>query len=263
MHCCAATCLANLLEHGCPVDDIVFETAIRLGQWESFLVLLDHGLPRRVPYFYKQMYHGNRIGTVQLRCFKHLLDRGCRIDPETLIWAASNGVVDFVRLLHSRGVPLWDRAWEIPDRSNISEDLSFDWLKHCLQERILPIPESRVYCTRIWKALRYGSCKGAPVTPLVEEMFAAERKALLLSFHVAPRLSEGEGQPKGNKVTWAVMGRVPPELVHALVHADLDIAEAFQQSLFRQPSVLVQPGEAESGCPKGVKEYVIPASLNA
>ncbi len=116
----------------------------------------------------------------------------------------------------------------------------------------------------MWKALRYGSCKGAPVTPLVEEMFAAERRALLLSFHVAPRLSEGDGQPKGKKATWAVMGRVPPELIHrVLVHADLDIAEAFQQSLFRQPSVLVQPGEAESGCPKGVKEYVIPASLNA
>jgi hypothetical protein len=156
---------------------------------------------------------------------------------------------------------LWNWAWEVESVSSTSK-AAYEKLEFCLQNRIIMIAQRAEECTPMWKALRYGSCMGSPVTPFVERMFRAERSAVLLSFHVAGRLSEWQGDPK-QKATWALMGRVPPEVIHKLlVHADLEISEAWQGNLSRPRSVLVQPGEAEAGWLEGVKEYVIPARVD-
>jgi hypothetical protein len=89
----------------------------------------------------------------------------------------------------------------------------------------------------MWKVLMYGAAHGAPVTPAVAELLGAQRsatRAVLLSFHVATRLSEGEGTPK-QKAAWASVGRTPIEVIGMiLILADLEIAESMRP----RPAVL-------------------------
>jgi hypothetical protein len=115
----------------------------------------------------------------------------------------------------------------------------------------------------MYAAMRYASCMGAPVTPFVEKIFRDERaatRAVLLSFHVATRLSQGEG-PLKHTAMWAVMARMPLELVETvLVHAVMEIPESLRRSLPPQRSVRVElsaplPPWTKGG---GVKEYAIP-----
>jgi hypothetical protein len=114
----------------------------------------------------------------------------------------------------------------------------------------------------MWRAVRYGSCMGAPVTPFMVKLFKAERvktRAVLLCFHVAPRLSGQEGSDK-QRVAWDGMGRMPIELIEEiLVHADLEIAESVRRRLPPRRSVRVPLKPLGVWWGKGIKEYAIRA----
>jgi hypothetical protein len=173
----------------------------------------------------------------QLRCLQHLFDKGCPIHPGTMISAARFGDVDFMRFLHSRNVPLWD-------------DTQMDWTKDmwynlvpppCIctlyghaDEGILTVPDPPEDAKYMWTALMYGVVHGAPVPSVVKDVLRAQRsatRAVLLSFCVAARLSAGEGA-QGQKAAWAVMGRVPIELIEKiLVLADLEVTESVRRPL--------------------------------
>jgi hypothetical protein len=115
-------CLAFALEHGCPVTHWALGCAVKNGHLACVELLVDQGLPE-VPFLHSNdncvigmdpasaRIQGG-ITPQQWRCIQYILDKGRPIDTGTLITAARNGNVDFVRYLHSAGVPLWDAAWE-------------------------------------------------------------------------------------------------------------------------------------------------------
>ncbi len=132
------------------------------------------------------------------------------------------------------------------------------------------------------KTLRYASCMGAPVTPVIEEIFESQRvatRAVLLCFHVAGRLSRWRASSKrramwaacdphvvareravraANRAMWGAMARMPRELVEKLlVHADLEIPESFGRRLFAQRSACVPLKDPCLPWANGVKEYAI------
>ncbi len=171
----------------------------------------------------------------QLRCFQHLFDKGCRIHPGTLVSAARFGDLGLVRLLHSRGVPLWEWVWDEPTEE--------EWpgLRLCLCKLYddaiagrLVVPHQPAAAKHMWKTLMYGAIHGAPVTPAVVALFITQRsatQAVLLSFHAAARLNQGGGTPE-QIAAWAVMGCVPIQLIeNILVLADLEIPESLHRSL--------------------------------
>jgi hypothetical protein len=183
--------------------------------------------------------HENPMAPNQLRCLQLLFDKGCQIHPGTVISAARFGDVDFLRFLHARGVPLWTYAWQ--------EWTKDDWFclmpPRCVcrlydhaQEGTFPIPYPPEDATYMRKALMYGVVHGAPVPPLMKAVLQAQRsatRAVLLSFHVAARLSAGEGT-QGQKADWAVMGRVPIELIEEmLLLAELEVTESVRRPLER------------------------------
>jgi hypothetical protein len=87
----------------------------------------------------------------------------------------------------------------------------------------------------MWGPLMYGAARRAPVTRIVVEMLKTRRSAacsVLLSFHAASRLGQGEGTPE-DRAAWALMGRMPSELVSKiLVHADLEMSESLHRILW-------------------------------
>jgi hypothetical protein len=172
----------------------------------------------------------------QLDCFQHLFDSGCRIHPGTLISAAMHGDTDFVRWLHNRGVPLWTYAREVRPRDKYGGLPTFCArnLYEYAKYELLTIPDEPEAARHMWGALMYGAAHGAPLTPIVVEMLKARRSAacaVLLSFHAASRLCQGKGTPE-DRAAWAVMGRMPSELVNKiLVLADLEMTESLYHIL--------------------------------
>jgi hypothetical protein len=114
----------------------------------------------------------------------------------------------------------------------------------------------------MYRAMRYVSCMGAPVTPSMEKIFRDERaatRALLLSFHVATRMGQGKGICKQGAALDG-MARMPPELIEkVLVHADVEIPELLGRSLPPQRSVRVLFSGPDPRWAKvsGIKEYAI------
>jgi hypothetical protein len=222
--------------------------------------------------FYKGIF-----GLAQTRCFQHMLDKGCAIHPAVLISAARCGDVELVRVLHPGGVPLWKCVWEeevlegarevVPGQGqDPAEEQAVSTkaacmcgrLADCERMKILAIPRDPQDADHMWKALMYGSVFGAPVTPAMEEVLRAKRastRAVLLAFHVADRLSRGEGSAgrlgggkgsagrlgrgKGSeeqRAAWSVMGRMSLDVVgKILVLADSEIPESLRRSLFGKP----------------------------
>jgi hypothetical protein len=92
----------------------------------------------------------------------------------------------------------------------------------------------------MWTALRYGGLMGAPVSPAMEELFEAKRRstcAVLLCFHVATGLSQGEGAVE-QLAAWSGMRRMPMELIEKiLVFAELEIPESLRRALPRKQCV--------------------------
>jgi hypothetical protein len=116
-------CLAFALEQGLEPDDASLYAALGIGHLEGVELLVAHGLPRNPIKLTKARDCSqcpSRPGAAckgilkpkTIQCLQHLLDKGCVIDPVTLITAVRCGDVDLVRLLHARGVPLWMCAWE-------------------------------------------------------------------------------------------------------------------------------------------------------
>jgi hypothetical protein len=95
----------------------------------------------------------------------------------------------------------------------------------------------------MWEALRYGWEWGAPVTPLMEEVFEAKRRAtraVLSCFHVASGLSQGMRTPE-HKAAWSAMGHIPLELIdNILLLAGFEIPESLRRGLPKGRSLLVQ-----------------------
>jgi hypothetical protein len=175
----------------------------------------------------------------QLRCLQHLFDKGCRIHPGTLTSAAGFGDVDLVRLLHSRGVPLWNNTYqEWPRRKGnwycYAPPQCMCVLYDLADQGTLAVPNPPEDAKHKRKALLYGAVHGAPVPPSMMAVLQGQRsatRAVLLSFHVAARLSAGQGA-RGQKAAWAVMWRVPIELIEKmLVLADLEVTESVRRPL--------------------------------
>jgi hypothetical protein len=198
-----ADCLVFALEGSCPLEDSVLDAAVTNGHLKCVELLVAKGLPNK-PYLLaptndRVTLSGEPLGARQLRCLEHLFDKGCPVHPGTLISAAARGDFAAVRFLHSRGVLLWAQAWEdTADDIRSARVWGFEWNPgrrgHCLKHMVLTIPPLPKISTDMWKVLGYGSAYGAPVTPVMEEGAAKRRstRALLLSFHVAARLSRVE-----------------------------------------------------------------------
>jgi hypothetical protein len=279
--CCFAghfECLAYLLEHGCPVDDLLLGVAMEKGQLPSVELLVRHGLPRNRPYHHRA--NGPETGSYQRDCLRHIVASGCAIHQGTLIWSAFQGDVDSVRLLHEGGVPLWVRAWALevdPGDGPFGFEMlpGLHHMSHAEQHNLIVVPQTSEAGAHMGKVLRYAACMGAPVTPRMEEMLRADRagtRAVLLSFHVAARLSQGKGSPTqrahvGPHVAHhvaAVMAQMPPELIDkVLVHADLEIPESVRRIVPQQPCVRVQLKGPDELCGTEMEEYAIPASFHS
>jgi hypothetical protein len=245
------------------VSDSVLDWAVDRGQFTSVVLLVAHGLPH-APYLRITVNHDeNPDRPDELRCLQHLLEKDCPIHPGTLISAAVRGDVACMRVLHDGGVPFWERAWEVghdPKRRNSS--VPHLRLGHCMQNSISPVPYRPEDEVLMYKAMRYASCLGAPVTPSMEKIFGDERattRAVLLSFHVAARLSQGKGRKK-QRAAWGGMARMPAELIEkVLVHAELEIPESLRRSLPLQRSVRVPFCSPDLwwAMVGGVKEYAV------
>jgi hypothetical protein len=179
-----------------------------------------------------------RAGPSQLRCFRHIIDKEHPIHAGCLILAARNGDVDLVRFLHSRGAPLWDHARddaaEEPNSSGQACSCISCRLYHLPSKGIIALPCMPEDANRMWQSLRYGGFMGAPLSPAMEEMFRAQRRStrgVLLSFHVATRLSQGWGVAV-RRAAWSAMGRMPMELIEKiLILAELEIPESLRRGL--------------------------------
>jgi hypothetical protein len=204
-------CLKFAFKHGCPLENFLLDAAIRGSRLRAVKMLVAQGLPNK-PFLqaYAPTSGGKTGGNLcpdQLRCLQYLLDKGCPIHPATLISAARRGDLDTVRFLHSKGVPLWDAAQETGatyvDADDYDDGLGY--FAHTpveIQEyfrreyKVIAVPQTPEDAAHMWAALRYGCAMGAPVTPVVEDVFAAKRaatRAALLCFHAAGRPSQGTG----------------------------------------------------------------------
>ncbi len=116
-------------------------------------------------------------------------------------------------------------------------------LKLYLWEKTIAIPTLPADAERMWAALRYGAAMGAPLTPVMEQVFQAKRAATrttLLCFHVAHRLSRKGGHRK-KRAAWAGMGAMPIEVIEKiLMLGEFEIPESFYRPLPRECGVKVQ-----------------------
>jgi hypothetical protein len=230
--------------HGCPVNDRVLDNAVKGGRLTIVELLVAHGLPSR-PYLCAPTGRGEvAFGPAQLRCLQHLFDKGCPIHPGTLIAATRRGNVDAVRFLHRHGVPLWTRAEEHNAKEDyFPEPSSQALLEMNLSAKIIAIPMLPADAEYMWAALRYGAAMGAPLTPVMEQVFRAKRAATrtaLLCFHVAHRLSRKGGHRK-KRAAWAGMGAMPIEVIEKiLVLGGFEISESLYCGLPRECAVKVE-----------------------
>jgi hypothetical protein len=249
-------CLTYALQHGCPVDDDALTAAVHIGNL-GCVKLLTARSHTSEPYIHEPEWRWylhdpgrwikRPLGPEPMRCLEHIVGTGRPVHRRTLFWAVRNGDVDLVRFLHRRNVPLWTHAWEEEPRRCFLEAVlcvcggcSFC---HGATERVISIPCEPENAEYMWEALRYGWELGAPVTPLMEKVFEAKRRAtraVLSCFHAVSTLSQGEVTPQ-QKAAWSVMGRVPLELMDKiLLHADLEIPESLRHGLPRSQSVRVE-----------------------
>jgi hypothetical protein len=108
---------------------------------------------------------------------------------------------------------------------------------------IVTIREISEYADSVWAALRYGWVMGAPVTPVMEEVFEAQRaatRATLCCFHVASRLELGDGTSE-QQDAWGAMGRVPMDLIEKiLLGAHFEIWETLHRTFLGKCDVSVR-----------------------
>jgi hypothetical protein len=263
------------------------------------MLLVAHGLPYK-PYRYKPRRGSTGpAGPGIMACLQHLLDKQVPMNPRGLISAVKCGDVNITRFLHMKaGLPLWKRACEIDSEQRFIRSAGVvKKLERCVEPNTIVIPGRREErstkeetglgstsvqpkektkrggtpvppkdCAQILNALRYTWYNGVPVTPTVEAMFAAARaatRAVLLCFHVAPRLCRRNASPR-DRAVWGAMAGVPRELIEILlVHADLEIPESLGKALPTHRSVRVLTKGPWTWWDKGVKEYAISKHVSA
>jgi hypothetical protein len=203
---------------GRPLGNKVLHAAVKGGHLPIVAHLVAAGLPRTPFDFdpfrtvqrrgaYTSAYVQAHIGPDQWHCIQYLFDRGCSIHPNTLISAVRHDDTDFARFLHTRGVPLWDCAWEedIPNMScyYTSRQAFRSKVKDCVLRNVIAIRRVQEGGKHMWSAFEYCWFMGAPLTPAMENLLRANRslarrstRAVLLCFHVATRLSRGDGPPE-------------------------------------------------------------------
>jgi hypothetical protein len=223
-------CLVFALSHGYVLNDsVVYDSflsaAVKHGRLAVVDLVLQQGLPRE-PFFLNEF----RVGPHSMKCIESLLEKGVAIDPESLIAAARNGDLDFVRMLYKHGIPLWQHAREMESFS-----LYQMWSltsREVHTTLVMPWRLDNEYGA--WKALRYGSLHGAPVTPRVQQFFEEKRQqthAVLLCFRAAARLSKAPGCPERRRM-WAGRAALPSALIEEiLICADLEIRESVMHQL--------------------------------
>jgi hypothetical protein len=241
-------CLAFTLEHGCTVDNYMLSGAIDGGHLPCVELLVSQGsLP--TPFFHVSIdYYAPEnpasarvqgpVGPEQIRCLQYIIDKGCPIHPGTLILAARNGDLNYVRFLYGHGVSLWDHARSEEARQESTAVQSCSCILccpvQCALRKTITIPCKPEDTSHMWTALLYGGLMGAPVSPAMEELFEAKRRstcAVLLCFHVATGLSQGEGSLE-QRAAWSAMGGVPMELIEMiLIFASLEIPESLHRGL--------------------------------
>jgi hypothetical protein len=255
-------CLAFALKHGCQVTDWVLRSAVMEGHPACVELLADQGLLQELlqepllhaEYCCSHIFSSSGVDSAsvrgpftpdQVRCIRHVVDKGGPVHPGTLIMAVRSGDVDFVRYLHGAGVPLWECAWEEEgeDGKLVAMDCACGGcdLYDSARNEIVPIPREPKDAAHMLKALRYGWAMGAALTPTMERVLEDQRRstrAVLLCFHAATRLSRGAGNVEQG-IAWAVMGAIPIELIEKmLVLADLEIPESLHCTLPRERSVM-------------------------
>jgi hypothetical protein len=243
-------CIAFALEHphGRGVAGFELAAAVTGGHLACIKLMVAHANPERPLILAETKCARNEdparprirgpAGPAQLRCVQHILDAGLSIHTGTLILAARNGDLDYVRFLHSRGVRLWDHAQEEEPEDFGTSCFSCKCLAHqaerCAERNAIALPCKPEDASHMLSALRYGWAMGAPLTPVMEEVLAAQRMsthAVLLCFHVATGLSQGEGSVE-QRAAWSAMGRVPMELIEEiLILAELEIPELLHRGL--------------------------------
>jgi hypothetical protein len=255
------------------MGDLVFNEAVE----ERHLACIDVLLSHRCPYFpliynFRSLTRGG--GEDNSLCLQHLLYKGCSIHPGTLIRAAQIGDLDTLRFLHCRGAPLREAAYDeqahedqadstVPLNTTTSQERS-----GALMDGRTATPQSPQDADAMWAALRYGWVMGAPVTPVMEDMFKAQRaatRATLLSFHVSSRLSRGEGTSE-QRDTWGVMGRVPIHVIEKIIlGANFEICETLHRPFQSGPTASVRVGEVPEWWSRGgpIRVYATPVPDNA
>jgi hypothetical protein len=237
------------MEHGCQVCDTNLRVAVMGGHFDCVKLLVTQGLPQE-PLLPGDEYLGGAdehstlfVGPKHLRCLQYILDAGGSIHTRMLMWLATSGNLDIVRLLHRRGVGLWAGAYAEEtvyypgERTGTRESLM-------QVQEVIAIPAVLEHAQHMLSVLQYGWVMGAPVTPAMEEVFRAKRaatRATLLCFGVASRRSQDKGTSPEQRAAFALMGSVPSELVEKIVTlADLEIPETLHRGLPKVSGVRVQ-----------------------
>jgi hypothetical protein len=186
-------------------------------------------------------------GPDQLRCLQYILDTGGSIHTTMLMWVATSGNLDFVRLLHSRGVALWAGAYEevaYEDGQHVPGEFLVPQENVMREQEVIAIPALREHARHMESVLQYGWAMGSPVTPAMEEVLKAKRaatRATLLCFGVASRRSREKGTSPRQRAACALMAPVPVELVEKMVIlAEFEIPETLHRALPRERSVKVE-----------------------
>jgi hypothetical protein len=240
-------CLNFLIENGCPLEDIAVSGAVKGGHLKAVEILVGHGLPDGQFFLDWDTACFGQFTSNQLRCLEHLLDDGCCIHPGVLTWAATGGDLDVVRFLHSREVSLWSSACDESAQDKLARDAAREMVLRdyadLLYSNTIAIPEMPEDAEHMREVLHYGWAMGAPLTPVMKEVFEAKRaatRATLLCFHVATGLSQTEGASWEQTAAWAVMGRVPTEIIEKiLLDAECEIADTLRRSVQRDRSTKV------------------------
>ncbi len=231
---------------------VLLEPPMTLAARYGALSILEYGLQHREEFQWgaEASLYAAYKGSV--RVLDLVIRGGCAPCNAALSIAAGKGHVACVRLLHKRGVPLWDRLKYADDRNRAAETTPRDG---GVDKRVLHVPGSSDHTTEfpqgvslrragyLWGVLRYGQIYGAPVPgwgALVLKDRREKARAVLLSFHCAARYARGRGE---HAQVWGLMANVPLKVLHIILEAaELELQEILKpKELQPCPKPLANP----------------------
>jgi hypothetical protein len=228
-----------LLDMKCAVTTLcAAEVAVRLDDLPCFLYAYDNGASNyEAPAVHAAEHRALSILEYGMQHMKdqwacHFHYRVENVWNKAMSIGAGNGHLACVRILHTRGVHLWECVQVIPDYCWDSEFLESHRRKRRPAENVLQVPESRELVRCLWGVLRYGQLHGAPVPESLGWLFQERQeraREALLCFHCAVRLSRGGEE---HLDLWRAMADVPLDVVYIiLVKAELEIEETFKRAV--------------------------------